>query len=98
MSIYSLHYNFTTGDFTDNEPLLQRLLKLPATTLVNIDEHYIGRLDLVSYEHYQTTELWWVIAILNGIDNPTDFTNRTLFLPTKRDIEDAILNRSPLNG
>lgn len=29
-----------------------------------------GRLDLVSYIHYETTKLWWLIAHVNGILDP----------------------------
>lgn len=31
-----------------------------------------GRLDLVSYKYYGTTRLWWVIAMVNGIPNPSE--------------------------
>jgi len=29
-----------------------------------------GRLDLVAYRYYGTSELWWVIALVNGIADP----------------------------
>jgi len=28
------------------------------------------RLDLISYQHYATARLWWVLALANGITNP----------------------------
>lgn len=29
-----------------------------------------NRLDLVSYAHYRTVALWWLIALVNDIENP----------------------------
>jgi len=28
---------------------------------------------LISYENYNTIHLWWIICLLNGIDNPVKF-------------------------
>lgn len=30
----------------------------------------IKRLDLISFKVYDTVEFWWVIALVNNIDNP----------------------------
>lgn len=30
----------------------------------------VGRLDLISFQYYQTTHLWWMIAEASGISDP----------------------------
>ena len=39
-------------------------------TFFEVGKGYENRLDLISYKYYSTTMLWWVIAEINGIDNP----------------------------
>lgn len=35
-----------------------------------VERGYEDRLDLISFKFYGTALLWWVIAEVNGIDNP----------------------------
>lgn len=37
-----------------------------------VEPGYENRLDLISYEFYNTPFLWWAIAIMNGIENPIE--------------------------
>lgn len=37
---------------------------------IEFNSNYNGRLDLVSYDYYKTSRLWWVIAVANNIQNP----------------------------
>ena len=56
-------------------------IKVPYTFLDKVVQPNPGkesRLDLVSYEYYNTIKLWWIIAISNDIDNPLDFSPGTV--------------------
>jgi len=35
---------------------------------VVVDRTYLGRLDLIAYDYYGDSELWWVIALANEIE------------------------------
>lgn len=43
---------------------------------------------LISYRHYGTVHFWWIIMLVNGIDNPlTDIeVGQILKIPSKLDI------------
>lgn len=34
------------------------------------DGHDVARPDLISFENYGTVIYWWVVLLVNGIDNP----------------------------
>ena len=38
----------------------------------SVELGFENRLDLISYKFYNTPFLWWVIAIMNNIENPLD--------------------------
>jgi len=46
------------------------------------------RPDIISYRHYGTVRFWWIIMLVNGIDNPlTDIVvGQILKIPSKLDI------------
>lgn len=48
----------------------------------------VMRPDLISYRHYGTVNYWWIIMLLNNIDNPlTDIeVGSILKIPSKLDI------------
>lgn len=37
-----------------------------------------NRIDLIAYQYYQNTSLWWVIAITNELKNPFDLDIGTI--------------------
>lgn len=39
-----------------------------------LSEAYLGRLDLASYEIYKDSHYWWVLALVNNIYDPFDFS------------------------
>ena len=50
------------------------------------------RLDLVSVKHYETPDLWWAIAIFNGIENVATevVVDKVLNIPSLVSIEAAL--------
>jgi len=52
------------------------------------DDDDIGRPDLISYENYKTVQYWWLICLVNNIENPlTDITaGMRLIIPNVLDI------------
>jgi hypothetical protein len=44
----------------------------PTDFYVTVNQAVEGRLDLLSYRYYNTPELWWVLAEVNGIFFPPD--------------------------
>lgn len=55
-------------------------------SVFTITDKYQGRLDLIAYDLYQDSSMWWIIAMLNNILDP--FTEivvgRELYVPTKQ--------------
>jgi len=44
-----------------------------ADTFIEVDDQIAGNLDLIAHEEYGDHDLWWVIALANGMDLiPTD--------------------------
>lgn len=66
-------------------------------TYVDVDSGYAGRLDLVAFDKYGDCDLWWVIALANGIDLiPTDVViGMRLRIPEKRYV-DTIISKGAL--
>lgn len=54
----------------------------------------IGKLDLVSYRYYNTTDLWWIIAKINNIEDVwNDYKiGDVLTIPDINDIQDWYLD------
>ncbi len=52
----------------------------------------VARPDLIAYKHYGDVSLWWVIAIVNNIDNPlVDLqSGMTLKVPKKTAVVEAL--------
>lgn len=55
---------------------------------INYEHKYLGRLDLLSYEVYETAMLWWVIALANDILDPFDDTlvGSLIYIPPIMDV------------
>lgn len=55
----------------------------------------IGRIDLISVQHYGTSELWWAIALVNNLANPFDMSEgQVLKIPLQSAIVAAMAQRS----
>lgn len=53
----------------------------------------VGRLDLIAYDAYGDSELWWVIALANNMDHPAQFgMGDVLMIPSPRYVNDELLN------
>lgn len=59
LRMYDVPY-FTTMDNDDNDEFLA------------VTSEYFDRLDKVAYDGYMNSRYWWIIALLNHIDNPFD--------------------------
>lgn len=64
---------------------------------VNVTADYVNRLDLMAFDIYGDVDLWWVIALVNGIDLiPGDLViNQRLRIPSLADVRAAI-SRGPV--
>ncbi len=67
-------YNITdVGNGSEYDHLYNNLSKfnmLYPATYYRIKEEDLMRLDLVSYKAYQTVDYWWLIGVVNQIENP----------------------------
>jgi len=52
---------FDTPDFPDF-PLS------PNDKIINIEQKYLGRLDLIAFDFYNDSNLWWIIALVNNLE------------------------------
>ena len=54
--------------------------------MTNISE--VARPDLVSWENFDTVSWWWIVCLINGIENPlTDITvGMKIRIPSKLDV------------
>lgn len=52
-------------------------------SLYKVPQALVGRLDMISYIHYQTVEFWWLIAQANDIMNIHDemYSGQNLKIP-----------------
>lgn len=49
---------------------LSKFTMIYPITYYRVKEEDIMRLDLVSYKAYQTVDFWWLIGVVNKIENP----------------------------
>lgn len=85
-------YNITTVDSTDELDFLHN--SLSEFTMQYPPMYYrINGIDLmrpflISYKHYGTVNFWWIIMLVNNINNPlVDLeVGQTLKIPSKLDI------------
>ena len=76
---------FTT-DYLGNYDFILELLDLPIATQVSVTTRYKGRLDLLSYDYYNSSQYWAFIGLYNRIVDCIDFDNSTLNLPSLIDL------------
>lgn len=79
---------------------VNRLRSLPSSGVFYYDRFDMdGRLDLVSYELYSTTKLWWVLLLYNNMYSTLDLKKGTyLNYPSKTDIDSMIVSLSNPEG
>lgn len=70
--------------FWDN-PEFPKVVPQEDDIFILIDDQIIGRLDLVAFELYGDSDLWWVLALANNFELlPTDMVlNTTMRVPSK---------------
>lgn len=73
-------------------PLFPDLLPDDTDQIVEVDARLVGRLDLIAYEQLGDAELWWIIALMNDLDDlPTDVRiGRKLRIPSKTRVSDYL--------
>ncbi len=67
----------------------QRKKAIPSSTadlLHTVTEGEVGKLDNIAWHYYGTPDLWWVIAMANGILNPLRVTPGTVLRIPSMDI------------
>ena len=59
-------------------------MDLDITRQFTVKQYNEFRADIISYEVYETTELWWLILLANDILDPFDelYSGRTLDIPS----------------
>jgi nucleoid-associated protein YgaU len=64
-------------------------------TTYRVPQAAAGRLDLISEKFYGTTELWWVLALVNNLSDPLvgAAVGQTIRIPTRdRMAAEGVLN------
>lgn len=71
---------------------VNKLRNLPALTIHTVQNFEQGRMDLIALKYYKRDDLWWPLAVYNGIINPIAevVTGTVLRIPSKSDIESAL--------
>ena len=67
-SSFATENHFSDGDMLNVE-LTEAIKALPVEREVQLEYKHKNRLDLMSYDYYGCTELWWFIAIYNNIND-----------------------------
>lgn len=62
-------------------------MELEIIDMFTVPQWCEGRIDMISYIHYRTTSLWWLIALANDIMNPIEDikTGDVLKIPSIQD-------------
>ena len=75
-------------DFIHNtlSGLIEHMMYTPRYYKTNMSD--MGRPDMVSYKMYGTVKYWWIIMLVNGIENPLEnlIENMILTIPNLLDI------------
>lgn len=84
-NIFHVYKEKDTGRYYYN--LLQSIefpKDLPPSFFTFYTFSYEDTWPLISYKHYETPNLWWLIILANNITNPTKFpeVGTTLLIPT----------------
>lgn len=97
MSSYSTtspYFNTTTNEYYLDLMVNRPIPKNPNDQLFVINQTYHMRPDLLAYDLYGSSDLWWVFAQRNPntLQNPLgDFTKGTqIYLPQLQTLQDAL--------
>lgn len=60
------------GEHYIESPVKFTIPETAADVFFQVDKGHENRLDLISYEYYNTPLFWWALAVINHIDNPFD--------------------------
>jgi hypothetical protein len=73
-------------------PYFPDILPQDNDIFVTVDSNYVGRLDLLAFDAYGDVDLWWVIALANGLELlPTDMViGKKLRIPSKNYVDSII--------
>lgn len=72
---------FTVNQTEDNGYYFYNIMKTVRITSDDLDDKYFFMFNVnriipytaLSYNFYGTTDLWWLICVINNIDNPIEF-------------------------
>lgn len=80
--------------------LLEKIRLLPKAGEYILDKYRsTGRIDVISFDIYGTSKLWWVILFYNGIFSFYDVVvNTKLSYPSKSAVENLILSMKITEG
>lgn len=72
----------------------------PSDLLYAMETKYEGRPDLLGYLFYGDPGLWWVIALYNGIIDPTEelITGKLLLIPLRERVEAELFSKTIRTG
>lgn len=77
---------FQSGNFLFSSPYIKPLVKgyntlIYNSTTIPMTERYMYRPDYVSYDYYNTCNLWYVILYVNDVQSITQFNIRNIIVP-----------------
>lgn len=80
--------------------LIEKIMLLPKSGEYILDKWRTdGRIDIISYDIYGTTRLWWVLLFYNGIYSFYDVKRgTTLSYPSMSSVENLILSLKITEG
>ena len=80
--------------------LISKIRTMPVSGSYKVEKHGMGgRFDLISFDVYQTTELWWIIFLYNNMISFNDLKVGTVVdYPAKNAIENMILSMRVVDG
>lgn len=81
-------------DYMQDEDIISWAKALDIMQDVSVTNRYQNRLDNLSYDLYGTTDLWWIIGIINDITDPMDFKNYSLKCPYLDDVIEGLTDRA----
>lgn len=84
---YTEESGFKDYDFYHNPKLFKTIKNLPLEGIKPLQSDKMVRLDTLSFELYETTSLWWLLAIYNDIPNLYCSNHESIKYPSLSTIE-----------
>lgn len=93
---FAPYIDYSGYQFWDT-PDFPHLLPQDGDKFVDVDDKYVGRLDLLAFDVYGDVNLWWVIALANKIDVvPTGVKfGMRLRIPEKTYVDSLLARAAP---